>query len=541
MPLTPPDPVDAHDPAFWQPLHQLAAWARETANAQNLADVLSLNPALPPLPEDIAEAWDQLANTAIHPVPGLVGEPAQRIEVQLIAAIEAADGALSRLSPRGSHAFRSRVLGMPDDTPEPAQTGSRNRPSKLGPTLQALGDHYGVTRERIRQIEAKAIRRVDRALREDLQIGSFPTAIQQALGAAFPLDALHTVPELSLMLEYIHASEFDRDEAPIRTLVWFAGYEFTKEGWAIQAGSETSEESALQSLVDLVSDDGALHRDEARDTLLGMGLVPLVADRLLETDPPGTRLFEESYLPWGSSQTDKAETILRWLHRPATAEELLEFVGLDKSALRSFANRLADTPRFMRTGKSTYGLREWDMEEYSGIPNEIAERIERAGRPLPLTQLIDEISTSFGVRSGSVQAYAYAPRFVVEDGIVRLRREDEPFPVPATHPEDDPSIQRTPNGRYRYSIAVTEDTLRGSGRTFSDALAHALGISPGDKTAFHSPLDIDIRISWPINSMMGPNLGSVRLIAESLGARLGDTLVLEFDPASDVVRPFLNP
>ena len=429
----------------------------------------------------------------------------------------------------------ARVLGMPDDTPEPAGEKQRTRTARLGPTLEALGVAYGVTRERIRQIQARTERRVRVRLEREQALDWVVGAVRSLLGVSFPLGALGLVPELASVATPTGDPKLDTDrDTALRALLWFAGFDLTSGGWATRAGR--TPESLVQELTFLGVERGSLGSDEAREALVAQGVVTPAVEVLLRQDPPGLRRFGDTYLPWGVSLTDKAVTILRWFQRPATAEEILQEIGQEAS-LRGFTDRLFGDDRFVRTSKATFALREWGLESYSGISSEIALRISRADGPVSVEALVEEFTTKFGVAASSVRQYANAPRFVVENGHVRHRRPDEPVEMSPSDPEDDPNVERTPKGNLRYTIKVVPDTLRGSGRVMSKGLALALGARPGWylNYNYNSASETMVWVSWPVESPSGPAIGSVKALAESVGAELGDALVLEFDPGLHTV------
>jgi hypothetical protein len=75
----------------------------------------------------------------------------------------------------------------------------------------------------------------------------------------------------------------------------------------------------------------------------------------------------------------------------------------------------------VRVSRREWGLVEWGLEEYSGIAEEIAQRIGREGGRALLTDVVAEVAR-FGVRESSVRMYAEAPMFVIEGDWIRTKR-----------------------------------------------------------------------------------------------------------------------
>ena len=79
-------------------------------------------------------------------------------------------------------------------------------------------------------------------------------------------------------------------------------------------------------------------------------------------------------------------------------------------------------------------MRDWGGAEYTTIVDLMCQRLEANG-PLPVAELATELSAEFEISRKSISAYSAAPIFVVEHGVLRLRRADEPF-VPGHQPEE---------------------------------------------------------------------------------------------------------
>ena len=258
------------------------------------------------------------------------------------------------------------------------------------------------------------------------------------------------------------------------------------------------------------------------------GFRPDLAMAVIERSP--LRLREGQWLHWGGSLHDKAAVILRVLGRPCDTRELAVELSGDYSE-QSIRNALYSSPQIMRVGKTAVALREWGLEEYSGISDEIAQRIERAGGAADLDCLVTELATTFGVAGSSVRAYAGAPRFVLEAGTVRLRTADEPYKA-CTRTDAAKGLFLDPGrGLVHLVVDVDRDTERGSGKTVSQAVATALGIAPGHSATFVGPGGGSLSMTWPVSSSIGPSIGSTRSLARGAGAKIGDGLRVSFDLA----------
>ena len=513
------DPIDVQDPDFWGPLHHLAEWAAAQRGARSLGDILRLRDDLGAIPPDIEEAWARVAAAPVAEPPPEQGTGA----VSLRMIVEA----LAGLDARARRIFRARTLGMEDDTPEPQGADTRRRRKGIparAPTLEALGQRYGVTRERIRQIQQKTARRLRGTLMANRESGWLMADLRTALGVAFPLERFRDHPFLGGLL--------GAEEEVWRTALWLAGYAAPEEGWIAQEG--VAPEALRERVRQAAWDGGGLGHREAVAMLAAAGMLPAAAEALLEPPPQGLKRFGDEFLPWKPSLTDKAEALLRWLHRPATDAELFGLIDEERNP-RGFRNRLTDDARFARTKDgAAFVLREWGLEERITLSDAIAAWIEDAGGEGSLAALVPEVAAQGAWAESSVRIYAYAPRFVVKGGRVRLRREGEPFELPAGDPAGNAQIERLGRDRLRYRVEVIHDTLRGSGRPAPGAFAVALGVLPDQERTYVSPSGAAVRVTWSSRAPQ-PSLGSVKALAEEVGAELGDILTLDFDTARGTV------
>ncbi len=443
-------------------------------------------------------------------------------------ASRAISAVLDQLERRDRHIFAVRTLHLPRD--------ARGQPSPLpsdGPlTLEAIGRVYGVTRERVRQLQRRTERRVRRQLEDDPAARELAAALPDRLGVAFPLSGLAEVPELAALDAPGLGLTAEARAELWRTAVWAAGFNLAVkrvdaagEGWALRAG--VTPDALLEILRERAASTGRLALRDARATLATASVSSPVVTALLDETPEGMKRFGETFLPWPPSLTDKAEVILRWLGRPASDDEIFRLIDEPRSR-RGFRNRLTEDRRFVRTDRSVFALRAWGVREYRGISDEIAEIIARGGGEVSMLDIIIDVTDRFSVAESSVRAYANAPRFVVDRGRVRLR-SGEPVELALPDALTVPGVYRPSPDRLRFLLDVIRDTLRGSGRMVPAPVAAALGVGPGGERLFESEAGARVRISWRMASPSGPNIGSVKAFATETGARLGDRLALDFD------------
>lgn len=261
-----------------------------------------------------------------------------------------------------------------------------------------------------------------------------------------------------------------------------------------------------------------------------------VATKVIDTHPT-LRRFGDQWVRWGSDNADKVEAVLHLLGKPATPATIATTIG-EEITEQSTRNAFGNDPRFARTTKQTWGLREWGLREYTGVYAEISTRLEAAGQPVSITAIVDEIKAALpDVAESSIRTYLSAPGFVVDNGMIRHRREGDPWPKVAPLNTIRGAFHDG-SGTIRYAIPVTAEVLRGSGVTVSGAVATALGVHPGHHRAFTgSPAEV--ALTWPVSVTNGAHFRSLRGLVTTLGAHLDDTIVLAFTPDDGTVTATL--
>ena len=505
-PVLPEDDEPATLHALGEVVHTvrlLASWHEREQGPGNLASLFAVQPDQS-LPPDLTQtlSWSGNLDTATLCYPHLV-----RAEIEVLV-----DDLLACFTDDWRLVLSRRVLAATPDT------------------LEQIGRDLGVTREAVRQTQRKAERQLAELLEDEslLPLHWRAAALREALGAAAPLTS-------GLTRDALQRATRDVDhEAAEPLLLRLAGPYRLRDGWWMRV------DSALPDGRDLLAVMGTarlITTDDASSWLAARGVRADFLDEWVARDPQ-LKLRGDLVLNWSGSAVDKCITMLQVLGRPATAEALVEAVGEGHSS-RSVRQRFFEDSRLMRVNRSDWVLREWGGEEYTGITDEIEQRIHEWGGRAQLSALVDELVEQFGVAAASVRAYAEAPMFVTEDGYVRLRASDDPLEARQTLPRSR-GLYRRSTGSWAYVMSVDSEVLRGSGRLCPEVLARAARIEPGSDITFDGPAGA-LRISWPRTSAFGPSLGSTRALAVGVSAEEGDELRIQFDLASHTYRTYRIP
>lgn len=510
-PLAESESESSHDERWTEVAGVLAdidRWRATERPEAELADVVQLAPELVPPPELAARMRDAL-------------DPMRSTTVPAPSADDLVAAWFDDLDDRVVEIYRRRVLSRPADT------------------LQVIADDLGLTRERIRQLQHGAMVRTD----DRLSRAEFEPLRWRAADLVATLGPIAPLGHPSAASALAHATrdvDPERLEAGRHLIIEVAaGYERSggswDEGWLVASGRSVPEVADLATLFD---EFGIASADAVDDALDAAGLGASFHRTWLDRQPTLRRLGSV-VARWEPDMASKAVAVLAVVGEPMTPEELVAHAGGDRS-VRSMKNALAVHPAAIRTGPRTWGLRVFGLDEYSSTAAEIAEELtRRGGGPAPLEDVVATVTARFDLRPGSVRSFAGAPMFVVEDGMIRFRGSQEPYLVSGDISGIGGAFRPT-RDLVVASIPVDRDVRRGSGRGLPEGLGVALGVRPGvgrDFAGAHGAL----RVRWPLSSFTGPSLGSLRVVADAVGAVDGDRVALHFDLHAATVTPHRLP
>ena len=286
---------------------------------------------------------------------------------------------------------------------------NRMAPRDRRKTLQELAwDHqkpYTTTWETEKHIYAKLMEFMETdegaSLKRRVQI------IGKRLGVAQREQDADRIPDL------------DPDTDPHRELMLrLAGpYRIKGEWLALESKIPTD---PTEELVRRVDQDGTLDEQLASASLEQWGLAP---ERHRDWITRDGRVKE---LRRGSNNlSDRAESALNDLGHPATPQEIQEHLG-EEVSIRSIHVALSRDKRLMNTGPRLWGLSSWNLTKYVSIAHHMREMLEERGE-MPVDELLGELVSTFGAKPTTIKAVARSHPFVINAGMIRMRREEDPI------------------------------------------------------------------------------------------------------------------
>lgn len=263
-----------------------------------------------------------------------------------------------------------------------------------GETLQSIGDSYGITRERVRQIEGAGLKKIKPRLeRHDYIFSFFNNQLEVSGGVRREKEYLpilgprkhykHILFLLNLYDEVEHIGATD----DFHTL------------W-------TKDPSILEKAQDLIEAVSAKLEEEGKpvdqDHLeREMGIEPQTLFGLLSVSKKVRRgpqdLWGFSYWPEVNprSSRDRSYIVLKQIGKPLHFREIAEMINEGRLfeavnvSPQTVHNELIKSDKFILVGRGTYGLKEWGYE--SGTVKEVIERVLREEGPLSQDEIMDRV------------------------------------------------------------------------------------------------------------------------------------------------------
>ena len=374
-------------------------------------------------------------------------------------------------------------------------------------TLAEVGAQVGVTRERIRQVQARIERKVRTALGKDMRIVA--SVLKERLGHVAEESAVERQVEELLPADQGLATRLFR-----RGLLDEIG--FTLDNGVFLDKRATKELRDIRAGTRKLADDvGLVDEQEFIESLPSeewRRFWPWVRERCGLFDLIGSLGIRDS----GKA---RAKAALISIGCPATPEEVARMCGFSVNKTRS---HLSVIPSVVKADKDRWGLNEWVDDEYDGITGEIIQRIEEDGGATTIERLMTELPRKFGVNPVSVRAYMQTAKFTIRDGWISLaskssiRLRDLDDVIDGRDDTDAPYWTFSVEARYFDGYSVP---------SVPPEIARALGCAPdsGENVQIENLPDCrDLSIRWPLASITGASLGYVGEPLRRLGLEPGE-------------------
>lgn len=416
---------------------------------------------------------------------------------------------------RGEHPVTTEDLidlfdGFPEMAREALARNTHRPVSTERTTLDAIGKHYGVTRERVRQVQVAARR-------------TFSESVRQVLGSYESLlvhnDATNEIVDIELLSDVISP---DTAGAVIATeFLVQLGFEPLEPAPRLWCRNQGELREALKS----IHIEGPIPRAEWKQRLADIGISQDLLTRINGT--PSVLVVGEFVIRADRERADRVTLILNELGGEATTEQILDFLPEDVSghALSSYLSRY---PQFARNNVRrvwTFAASD-STPRYSSALAAILDILNSEG-PLDRKDLRERIREVHPVTDWRITQCLTDSRigrmpdgriWLVEHGAVR---DVEPEPA---QPQSMSSVNSTVGVR----LTVDNDFLRGSGLNVQRWLSWKLGLSSVPSEMRFSA-DNDSQLVVTVRSIhAGSTISSLREIARREALVEGCQVVILF-------------
>lgn len=393
--------------------------------------------------------------------------------------------------------------------------------TERGTTLEVLGKRMGITRERVRQLEKKAISHLKRLENSEfLPVIRRAQVVRARLGVGLPVDNPAIRNTLDWATEDISKNSDISPKFARALLLWLAGPYKSKQGWLL--AEKHLKALTLEKILSHRNDHGMVTDKAVEEVLTQFGFRRSVHQdwlRLLSN----LSSVDGGYISLKGSIPKKVSTLIRFYDRPIAVEDIMDILG--SGSVRSVRQRLIDDPGFWRINKQCEFVIAGTLgyDEYTGITDEIVQEIEARGGEATFNHLVEKLVRVYGVKESSVVSYINTPMFAKdENGIVRVRDTDIAIDI-VTDITKTAACYRGVDGSWLWRVLVDKDVARGSGKLVPNAFAQEVGCCLGDKIEVDTTVGI-LTFSWHLSSTTGASIGSLRSALVACGAELGDYL-----------------
>lgn len=473
----------------------LSAWALGEQKLMTLSGALPV--PLPEWPLEIKQIWNELENLNTSE---LAGEVTKCYSVSKLITQE-----LGSLDERSLYIVNKRIFAV-----------------EHAATLEELGSKFGITRERVRQIEQKALLKLERfRSNEYLPVLRRAESLSNRIGCAVQIKHPALEDALNWAVEDIEENGSVKQLAK-SLLLWLAGPYKVYQNWLLKdvgLGEHTT-----NTFLQCRDHRGMINENTAQEIMNNLGIKIEHHQSWLKHLLKFLRV-DGGLIYFQGNILDKAYALLQYFAKPMTVEEMLEYIGSDSD--RSFRQRLIDDPRFWRINKQNeFVLANTEgYDEYTGITDEIIQELELCGGQASISYLVEKLSRIYGVKENSIVAYLNTPMFTKdENGNVRVRDTEDIIDI-KTDISKSAACYLLNDDAWCWRIKIDKDALRGSGRVIPNAFAMKLGCNLGKKISVPTEFG-EITLSWPLTSTTGAYIGSLRQVLDYHGVAIGDYLFL---------------
>lgn len=290
-------------------------------------------------------------------------------------------------------------------------------------TLEAIGKKYGITRERVRQIENYAInhiRKSDAYTKEKEVFEELRETISK-MGGIVPEEELlnHLGKDVSIRRHIHFLLVVGDDFNKIKEDVEF------KHRWYVDKGLSEKIHEALQKLYSRLGDDEIIPESEIVSSFLDH--LKDVSDNYKQDEiitrwlSISKNISKNPLGEWGKTKSSNIKTkgvrdyaylILRRHGSPIHFREVAKLISevfKKKAHVATTHNELIKDPRFVLVGRGLYALKEWGYS--TGVVRDVIREILKKSGPLSKDEVLEKVLKERYVKANTVMVNLQNPKF----------------------------------------------------------------------------------------------------------------------------------
>jgi DNA-binding winged helix-turn-helix (wHTH) protein len=304
-------------------------------------------------------------------------------------------------------------------------------------TLESIGRKYGITRERVRQIENFAIKAIKKSEKYRMAVSNFDeikSLMMKQGGIVHEEEFLQSVSKDKGVQNHVNFYMVLHDD-----------FKATKENehfnkhWSVEPKVTDVVHNALMSLHSTISDEEMVAESILLDRFLKqmeeLHEVYKSKEMLNKYLSLSKILGKNQMGEWGKRTSpniktrgvkDYAYLVVRKANKPMHFREVSREIFAEfkkKAHVATCHNELIRDPRFVLVGRGIYGLREWG---HSGgiVRDVIMEVMNKAGKPLTKNEIIELVKNERVVKENTVLVNLQNPKFFdkTEDGKFSVKK-----------------------------------------------------------------------------------------------------------------------
>ena len=334
---------------------------------------------------------------------------------------------MPNLTIKPKQVVKALLKGLPDRAKEVIikRYGLGTSTQKM--TLEAIGKSYGITRERVRQIENYAIVNIQKSKEYEAQAPAFQeleTLLHEMGGVIAEEDLLDSVSKDKSVKNHVYFLLVLG-----RAFKWKKEDEHFKHRWHIDDLHSKKIEDALHKLYKNLKDDDIIPESEMIDGFLNH--VEEMNDRFRNEEilkrwlSISKKVGKNPLGEWGVSHSpnikakgmrDYAFLVIRKhgspIHFREVAKQIEKIFG-KKAHVATTHNELIKDPRFVLVGRGLYALSEWGY--MSGVVKDVIKNILEKEGPLTKKEIIDRVLKERYVKENTILVNLQNPKYFKKD------------------------------------------------------------------------------------------------------------------------------